>query len=137
MQTKTEQLIRAYYAAFNQQDMTTFLDLLSDDVIHDINQGQREQGKAAFSSFMQRMNHHYQEQITDIVVCCDSSGQRAAAEFVVQGSYLQTDEGLPVANGQNYVLPAGAFFSIDTKQNKIARVSNYYNLPDWIKQVSA
>lgn len=137
MQTSTEQLIQSYYQAFNQQDMTSFLNLLSDDVVHDINQGQREQGKGAFSAFMSRMNQHYQEQIVDIVVCCDSTGTRAAAEFMVQGKYLSTDAGLPEANGQIYLLPAGAFFSIDTQQNKITRVSNYYNLPDWIKQVSA
>ena len=43
------------------------------------------------------------------------------------------DEGLPPANGQRYVLPGGAFF--DIANGRIARVSNYYNLPDWIRQV--
>jgi len=32
------------------------------------------------------------------------------------------------------VLPAGAFFDIDDEL--ITRVSNYYNLPDWTRQVS-
>ena len=61
-------------------------------------------------------------------------GARAAAEYVVHGQYLKDDEGLPPARGQEYVLPGGAFF--DIRGERIARVSNYYNLQDWIAQVS-
>lgn len=132
---QTRQLIASYYAAFNTGDMTTFLHLLTDDVVHDINQGHREIGSDAFAKFMRRMNRNYQEQLTDLVIMASPDGTRAAAEFVVNGTYLQTDEGLPEARGQTYVLPAGAFF--DIRQGKIARVTNYYNLQDWIKQVSA
>lgn len=134
MSQSTQQLIEQYYAAFNAGDMHTFLALLTDDVIHDINQGQREIGKNAFKQFMQRMNTHYREQLEDIVVMSNSAGDRAAAEFVVLGEYLATDEGLPAAHGQRYRLPAGAFF--DIRDGKVARISNYYNLEDWIAQVS-
>ena len=64
-----------------------------------------------------------------------SDGKRAAAEFVVLGEYLVTDEGLPEAKGQKYRLPAGAFF--DIRDGKVARITNYYNLEDWIAQVNA
>ncbi|WP_375056268.1 ketosteroid isomerase-related protein [Zobellella sp. DQSA1] len=127
------QLIRDYYQAFNNGDMETFLGLLSDEVIHDINQGGRETGKAAFADFMTRMNRHYREQLTDIQIMVSEDGSRAAAEFVVLGEYLHTDQGLPEARGQRYRLPAGAFFEI--RENKVARISNYYNLNDWIAQV--
>ncbi len=130
-QAKT--LIEQYYQAFNSGDMDTFLSLLSDDVVHDINQGTREVGKQAFVKFMQKMNHHYREQLENIVVMANEDGSRAAAEFVVLGEYLNTDEGLPEANGQIYRLPAGAFFEI--KDGKVTRVTNYYNLGDWIEQV--
>lgn len=130
---QTKALIENYYQAFNNADMDTFLSLLTDDVIHDINQGSREQGKAAFASFMQKMNHHYREQLENIVVMVNADGSRAAAEFIVLGEYLNTDEGLPEANGQTYRLPAGAFF--DIRDGKVARITNYYNLGDWIQQV--
>lgn len=133
MNQETIKLIDQYYAAFNAGDMDTFLSLLCDDVIHDINQGGREVGKAAFEAFMQRMNKHYKEQLVDMVIMANEDGSRAAAEFVVLGEYLSTDEGLPEANGQTYRLPAGAFFEI--RDNKVARISNYYNLEDWIAQV--
>jgi len=134
MPNTSSKLIQDYYDAFNVQDMPTFLALLTEDVIHDINQGARETGKQAFSDFMQRMNRHYRERLTDIVILTDETGSRAAAEFVVHGEYLSTDEGLPEAKGQKYVLPAGAFFEI--REGRIARISNYYNLSDWIRQVS-
>ncbi len=131
---QTIALIQSYYQAFNDADMETFLSLLSDDVIHDINQGKRETGKQAFEQFMDTMNHHYREQLVDMVIMANTDGSRAAAEFTVLGEYLNTDEGLPPATGQTYRLPAGAFF--DIRDGKIARVTNYYNLQDWIAQVA-
>ena len=126
-------LIVRYYAAFNAKDMDTFLSLLTEDVVHDINQGERETGKAAFAAFMERMNRHYREQLVDITVMAAPGGARAAAEFVVLGEYLLADDGLPPASGQTYRPNAGAFFEI--RDGKVARVTNYYNLPDWIRQV--
>lgn len=125
--------IRDYYAAFNRQDMNAFFALLSDDVVHDINQGGRQSGKEAFAKFMDHMNLCYKETLTDIVIMENAEGTRGAAEFVVNGEYLVTDEGLPEANGQKYVLPAGAFFEI--RDGKVTRISNTYNLNDWIAQV--
>src|SRR5690606_11019516 len=124
-----------YYDAFNRQDMEAFLDLLTDDVAHDINQGERQTGKDTFRSFMDKMNRCYRERLTDIVIMESADGARGAAEFTVNGEYLATDEGLPEAAGQKYVLPAGAFFEI--RDGKVARISNYYNLNDWIAQVGA
>ena len=133
MTAEAHDLIARYYAAFNARDMETFLSLLTEDIVHDINQGERETGKAAFAAFMERMNRHYREQLTDITVIVAPGGARAAAEFTVLGEYLSTDEGLPPANGQTYQLNAGAFFEI--RDRKVARITNYYNLQDWIRQV--
>ena len=84
---------------------------------------------------MDRMNQNYGEQLAEMVIMTSDDGTRAAAEFVVLGTYKVTDEGLPEARGQTYRLPAGAFF--DLRDGKVARITNYYNLEDWIAQVSA
>lgn len=128
-------LIRAYLDAFNRGDRPAMLALLTDDVAHDVNQGGREVGRDAFAAFMARMDRSYRERLVDIVVMAEPSGARAAAEFIVEGAYLATDEGLPEAKGQTYRLPAGAFY--DIRDGRIARVTMHYNLADWIAQVSA
>ena len=135
MSDATASLLARYYAAFNRGDWTVFLDLLTDDVIHDLNQGSREVGREAFAQFMTRMNRCYREEIADIEIMVAPGGERAAVEFTVIGTYLSTDEGLPEAKGQTYRLPGGAFFEI--RGGKVARVTNYYNLQDWLSQVGA
>ncbi|KAF1689652.1 ketosteroid isomerase-related protein [Pseudoxanthomonas taiwanensis] len=127
-------LVRAYYDAFNRGDRAAMLDLLAEDVVHDLNQGARETGREAFAAFMRRMDTCYREQLHEVVVMASADGSRAAAEYVVHGEYLRDDAGLPPARGQRYVLPGGAFFEV--RDGRIARVTNYYNLQDWIAQVS-
>jgi len=131
---ETAALIRHYYEAFNAGDSDGMLACLTDDVIHDVNQGERRTGKDKFRAFNARMTHHYRERLETIAVMVSKDGSRAAAEFNVHGAYLQTDSGLPEAKGQTYVLPAGTFFAI--RDGKIARVTTYYNLTDWIAQVT-
>ena len=133
MQADTITLIHKYYDYFNKQDVESFLALLDNQVIHDINQGVSEVGFEAFSHFMKRMNNAYQEKVTDLVIMTNQDGSRASAEFIIDGIYLATDSDLPKANHQPYSLRCGAFFEI--KNNKIMRVTNYYNMQDWLKQV--
>ena len=132
---RATELVLRYYSAFNRGDWETMLACLADDVVHDINQGGRESGREAFRTFLARMQRCYRETLRDIVVMASADGTRAAAEYVVHGEYLADDTGLPPARGQRYVLPGGAFFTI--RDGSIGRVSNYYNLEDWLKQVSA
>lgn len=130
----TRVLLARYYEAFNRGDGDGMLACLTDDVVHDVNQGGRRVGKEAFRAFNGRMAHCYQERLENIVVMASTDGARAAAEFNVHGIYKNTDEGLPPAKGQTYVLPAGTFFAI--RDNQIARVTTYYNLTDWLMQVT-
>ncbi len=127
-------LVQRYYEAFNRGDWEAMLACLTDDVAHDLNQGGREYGREAFRAFLARMQASYREQLQKIVVMASADGLHAAAEYEVHGSYLADDEGLPLAHGQRYVLPGGAFF--DVRDGRISRVSNYYNLADWITQVA-
>ena len=135
MKEQATAVVRAYYEAFNRGDWDGMVALLTEDVAHDINQGAREIEREAFRRFLAHMEACYREELRDIVVLTEPSGRRAAAEFVVYGTYLATDAGLPPARGQTYVLPAGAFFEL--RDGRIARISNYYNLQDWLRQVGA
>lgn len=133
-ENETLQLVERYLAAFNQADAAGMLACLSEDVAHDINEGGREIGKDAFRQFLAMMARHYREELSDITIMVAPGGNRAAAEFTVRGTYLATADGLPEANGQRYTLPAGIFFDID--DDEISRVTTYYNLEAWTKQVT-
>ena len=126
--------VRAYFDAFNTGDVADMLACLTEDVAHHVNEGQVREGKVAFRAFCEHMNRCYREKLTDMVIFEAEGGTRAAAEYVVNGTYLQTDEGLPEARGQTYRLPAGSFFTL--KDGLISRVVTYYNLADWTRQVS-
>ena len=129
------QIVKRYFDAFNAGDVDEMLACLTNDVAHYVNEGDVRRGKDLFAAFCTHMNRCYSEHLTDMVVLTSADGSRAAAEYVVNGTYLQTDAGLPEASGQAYRLPAGSFF--DLRDGKIARVTTYYNLADWIRQVSA
>ena len=127
-------IVETYFKAFNAGDTDAMLDCLTEDVAHHVNEGKIRSGKALFKEFNDHMTRCYKEELTDMVIFEGASGTRAAAEFIVNGTYLATDSGLPEAKGQTYRLPGGSFF--DIRDGKIARVTTYYNLADWIAQVS-
>lgn len=128
-------LVRDYYEAFNRGDWDGMLGLLAGDVVHDLNQGARERGRDAFAAFLARRDASYRERLEDVVVMASDDGVRVAAEHVVHGEYLRSESGLPKAHGQQYVLPGSTFFEV--RDGRIARVSDHYNLQDWIAQVEA
>lgn len=132
--TTTTDLIHRYYAAFNAKDWTGMAACVSEDLNHFVNEGDKRGGRKAFAEFIAHMDECYDERLTDIVIMPSADDTRAAAEFIVNGTYKKTDPGLPDARGQKYRLPAGAFF--DVKDGEIRRVTTYYNLKEWIRQVS-
>lgn len=126
-------LIVRYFEVFNKGDAATMLSLVDENIEHDINQGKTQIGKAKFEAFLNHMNECYKEELKDLVIFASDDGKRASAEFMVHGTYLKTDGTLPPARNQKYVIRAGSFFEI--KNNKISRVTTYYNLPLWIEMV--
>lgn len=131
----TQDIVMAYYAAFNNKDYAAMLSLVADDVVHEPNQGTPRHGKALFETFVARMDECYAETLADIVYLeAPGHRDRAAVQFVVHGRYLQGEAGLPAAHGQSYVLPAAAFLEIT--EGKITRITTYYNLEHWIQLVS-
>ena len=125
--------IEADYAAFNAGTAQGMLDAVTGDIEHRVNEGGIRSGKEKFAEFCSHMGVSYREELRDMVIFVNEDGSRAAAEFVVNGTYLKTDGALPEAKGQTYVLPAGSFFTLT--DGRISRVTTYYNLADWLRQV--
>lgn len=133
--TEARATLTRYFNAFNAGDTDAMLAELTDDVAHHVNEGKIRAGKDLFRAFCDHMTRCYKEELTDMVIFANNDGTRAAAEFIVNGTYLQTDAGLPEARGQTYRLPGGSFMEL--RDGKISRVTTYYNLADWVAQVAA
>ncbi len=125
-------IVKKYYADFNQKNWEGMFALLDPEIRHEVNQGEVRIGLEKYREFMQMMDESYEETLSDLVFMSDAEGQHFACEFVVNGMYKKGDE--PPAHNQTYVLPAGAF--LEVHGGKIIRVTTYYNLPLWIKLVS-
>ncbi|MHA4737809.1 nuclear transport factor 2 family protein [Dyadobacter sp. MSC1_007] len=128
------EIVQQYYQNFNAKNWDGMLALLHPEVRHEANQGDVRIGLEKFTEFLQQMDESYEETLTDMVFFTEPTNTRIAVEFVVNGIYKKGEEGLPEAYGQTYVLPAAAF--LELKDNKISRVTTYYNLPLWIELVS-
>jgi steroid delta-isomerase-like uncharacterized protein len=131
---ETEALVERYFACFNAGDREGMIGCLAADVRHDVNEGDSRIGHDKFRAFMRHMDRCYRETLTSVAVMSNADGSRAAAEFTVNGEYIATDEGLPEARGQRYVLPGGSFFEVSG--GRITRLTTYYNLKKWIALVS-
>jgi steroid delta-isomerase-like uncharacterized protein len=126
--------LRAYYAAFNAKSWDDMLACVHDEVLHYPNQGTLREGKAAFKEFVLQSGRAYDEHLSDIAIfICQGNDRRLGAEYLVNGTYLVADPGFPAAHGQKYTLPGGAFFEL--RDGLIGRITNYYNLEDWLAQV--
>lgn len=132
--TESRKLIERFCSAFNRGDWAGMLELLDEAVVHDPNQGGREVGRERFQTFLQTRASCYLEVLTEVRTLVSKDGGHAAAEYMVSGQYLSTDQGMPLARGQRYRLPAGAFFAIT--DGRINRVSHFCNLADWVAQIS-
>lgn len=129
----SKELIRRYYQKFNEAKFGEMIDLLAEEVQHDLNEGETQIGKPAFTAFMKVMDAHYSEQAVELEVFAGDHADRFAAEFFIEGKYKKAQTGLPEARNQPYRLRVGAFFEV--KNGRISRVTNHYNLRQWIKMV--
>ncbi len=132
---ETRRLIERYIEALNDRSVSGVLSLLAEDVAHDPNQDRRRIGRQAFEAALIHRLRLVRETASDLVVLVSDDGHRASAEYTLRGTYLETGEGLPPATGQTYSLPGAAFFEVD--EGRISRVSEYLNLNEFVRQVSA
>jgi steroid delta-isomerase-like uncharacterized protein len=128
------EIVQQYYTYFNQKNWDGMLSLVDYEVKHETNQGDVRIGIEKFAAFLQKMDECYDENLTNMVFFTEPSQQRIAVEFTVNGIYKKGDEDLPPAHNQSYLLPAAAF--LEVKNDKITRITTYYNLPLWIELVS-
>lgn len=132
---KSLDIVKQYYAEFNDRNWDGMLALVADNILHEPNQGEPREGKELFTAFMKKMEECYEETLTKLSFYVnEEDANKIAVTFTVNGIYLKGEEGLPEAEGQAYILPASAFLTVEN--GKIASVATNYNLELWIELVS-
>ncbi|MDQ2089935.1 nuclear transport factor 2 family protein [Marimonas arenosa] len=122
--------IRACFDAIDVGDAGAMLTCLAGDAALHVNQGSVRLGRDGFAELCARTNRCSGVARTDWVIFEAATGTRAA-EDIVNGTYLETDAGLPEARGQTYRLPAAALFALEDG------VAAYSSLADRMAPVSA
>lgn len=115
-------LIARYHYAFNARDWDGMLACISDTLSHDVNERERRGGKDTFAAFIAHMDERQDETLKGIAIMVSADGTSGTAEFIVNSICKQTEGGLPATCGQDYCLPAVAFFEIS--DDEITRVTN-------------
>lgn len=128
------ELIQKYYNHFNNHEFDQMAACLDENVVHELNEGEAQRGLSKFKDFMKVMDIHYSEQVKELCVLESKDKTRFAAEFFIDGAYTKTQAPLPQASNQKYYIRVGAFFEV--KNNKITRITNHYNLQNWINVVN-
>lgn len=125
MNQDTERLIAQYFAAYNHADWDGMLALMSDDVVHDLNDCSRRVGLQAFTEQLNESKQSFLEVVSDVETEVPGNGERAIAAYTISGQYLATAPGMPAARGQRYRIEGKSIF--DIRDGKISRIISEFD----------
>ena len=134
MGQSTEQLVAQYFSSFNHADWDGMLALMSKDVIHDLNESNRQVGLEAFTAQLNANKQSFLEVISDIETDVPNPS-RAIAAYTISGQYLATAPGMPTARGQRYRVAGKSIF--DIRDGKITRIISEFDEASRRKQREA
>jgi hypothetical protein len=75
------------------------------------------------------MNHCYKETALDLVIMVNEDGTtRAAAEFIIEGTYLETDKGLQKQNNNSIDYPLKLFLIFKIIKLHVSPIITIYKI---------
>ena len=135
MTTQIDKMLKDENAAWNIHDVDKIATFYTSDCIkEDIAIGKSTHGKeemkaliaGAFSS-MPDMNIK--------LVTIFNSGDWAATEWIMSGSYSNAYPGFPTATGKKFSVRGATIMEL--RNGKISRISDYWNFDSFLQQVGA
>lgn len=129
-QTRMRALVNTFFAAFNAGDTSKLSQLVTEDIVIEVNQDGPRSGREAFLAVASLLRLTYNERVCSLRVLVAEDGQRAAAEYTVSSQLGMPPfgTGRQVLDGATYQLRAGSFFEF--RGERICRITTYYNQPD-------
>lgn len=129
-----QDIVRAYYAAYNEKNTDQLSALMMADVVYEPNQGKKMTGSDKYKEYVADTFKTVEEKCNDLVVYSSSRSKKIVAKTNVSGKYIKDVEGYPKAHGQSYKIQVLEVFEI--VDSKIKSLSTYYNEKDWVAQIS-
>ena len=131
---RAHDIAKAYITAFNSRDGNALSELFHEDVIHDNARGNRIIGQSDTRERLAQTALSLDWAMHDTMIMVDESGFNAAIHCTLRGTYSETIDGLPVAKGQNFDIPAMVLLLSD--DDEITQISEFFAFEALIKAVS-
>lgn len=126
--------VKKYYLEFNKKNIAGILELCTDNVINDLNQGDSQEGIAKLKDYLLTAWSHFDEKVSHLDIMTNQDQSNIATEYLVNGKYYNTKEGLFPSTNQVYEIKCTSLFKFDDS-GKISRITRYYNAKQWIDMV--
>jgi steroid delta-isomerase-like uncharacterized protein len=129
-----EQVVRDFYAAYGRRDVEAMMSLVSDDIVEDLSGIGLVTGAQDEREFLSGLLAAFPDLVTEVTRVI-AVGDLVAVEWHRSGTFSGTPwRGLP-ASGKPFVLRGGAFLVVS--DNKITRITGYYDTADFARQIGA
>ena len=128
------EIVKAYYAAYNAHDTEKQIALMTKDIIHAPNQGEKTTGVEHYRAFNTANNASFDEDCVELKFFTSPDSKKVIAESYAVGKYVKDMEGYPKAKNQPYRSHVVEVFEF--AGGKIKSLATYYNEKDWIAQIS-
>ena len=133
MATNIEKTLRDENAAWNSQDMDKLVTFYTDDCIkEDLAVGVATRGKKELKALTSGAFAAMPDLKTELKSSFNS-GDWAATEWIMSGTYSNNFPGIPPATGKSFSVRGATIMEL--RNGKIHRVSDYWNFASFLQQV--
>ena len=131
---RNQKIVNDYYKAYNNQDVEGQVELMSSNFEHFTNSGKIEKGVEAYRKYAKAVYSDVKEEVYQTHFLIGQDPSHIAVQSRAKGEYLKIDKANPKNPLKKYDIPFAEFFEI--QDEKITKLSTYYNELEWKNQVS-
>ncbi len=133
MRAQIEKMLKNENAAWNAHDVEKIATFYTDDCIkEDIAIGKSTRGKKEMKALITGAFTSMPDMNIKLVTIFDS-GNSAATEWIMSGSYSNDYPGMSPATGKNFSVRGATIMELHN--GKISRTSDYWNFASFLQQV--
>jgi steroid delta-isomerase-like uncharacterized protein len=135
MTANIEEMLKDENAAWNSHDVDKIAAFYTDDCIkEDVAVGAATRGKEEMKALLRRAFMAIPDMTIELKVLFHS-GNWAASERVMSGTYSRNFPGMPPATGKRFSVQGASIMQL--RNGKISRIADYWNFASFLQQVGS